>query len=159
MPPGETVGRSGSFRPWERFTPDTCPWPVVARERADFVVVSVFVNPTQFAAGEDLDAYPRTLEEDVAACGREGVALVWAPAEAEMYPAGADTWVEVKELSRGLCAPHREGHFQGVAHGLLQAVQRRAPRRRGVRREGLPAAAGHPPHGHRPALPHRDRGR
>jgi pantoate--beta-alanine ligase len=86
----------------------------VARERAERVWVSIFVNPTQFDDPGDLAAYPRTWESDLAACREAGVDVVFAPAAGEMYPEGAQTSVEVSELSRPLCGASRPGHFRGV---------------------------------------------
>jgi pantoate--beta-alanine ligase len=89
-----------------------------AKERADRVTVSIFVNPTQFGPGEDFDTYPRTLEADLALLEQVGgVDAVFAPSVAEMYPAGAGearTFVEVEELTEGLCGAYRPGHFRGV---------------------------------------------
>ena len=86
-----------------------------ARRRADFVVVSIFVNPTQFGAGEDLAAYPRPFEADCALCREAGADAVFAPEAAALYPPGAQTFVEVEKLSRPLCGASRPGHFRGVA--------------------------------------------
>ena len=88
-----------------------------ARELARFVVVSIFVNPLQFGAGEDLDAYPRTPEADLRLLQAAGAALVWSPGVAELYPRGLGetTRVEVPVLSDLLCGVHRPGHFAGVA--------------------------------------------
>jgi pantoate--beta-alanine ligase len=86
-----------------------------ARKDAEHVVVSIFVNPRQFGAGEDLDAYPRQLERDCALLAAEGAALVWAPTVAVMYPAGYATNVSVSGVSEGLCGGDRPGHFDGVA--------------------------------------------
>lgn len=86
----------------------------IAREHADFVIVSVFVNPTQFGPGEDFDRYPRDLDADVAALAREGVACVFAPEVDEMYPEGDATRVRVERLTEGLCGRSRPGHFEGV---------------------------------------------
>ena len=86
-----------------------------ARQRADFVVVSIFVNPTQFAPNEDLATYPHTPESDLAQCREAGVDAVFAPAPSEVYPPGAQTWVEVAELSQPLCGGSRPHFFRGVA--------------------------------------------
>jgi pantoate--beta-alanine ligase len=80
----------------------------------DFVVASLFVNPTQFAAGEDLARYPRDPEGDTAVAAAEGVDVLFAPSVAEMYPAGARTTVHVDGLTAGLCAASRPTHFDGV---------------------------------------------
>ena len=86
-----------------------------ARARADVVVVSIFVNPTQFGPNEDLARYPRDLERDVAMLSKEGVDLVFAPEANEIYPAGARTFVEVEGLSDRLEGASRPGHFRGAA--------------------------------------------
>jgi pantoate--beta-alanine ligase len=85
------------------------------RRRADRVVVSIFVNPTQFNDPKDLAAYPRTLAEDLVACEKSGVDVVFAPEAPELYPDGAQTFVELTELARPLCGRTRPGHFRGVA--------------------------------------------
>jgi len=86
-----------------------------ARERGGFVAVSVFVNPTQFAPGEDFSKYPRDLDGDVAALSERGADLVFSPSVQAMYPEGACTQVLVSEITAGLCGAHRPGHFAGVA--------------------------------------------
>ncbi|RME39756.1 MAG: pantoate--beta-alanine ligase [Planctomycetota bacterium] len=86
-----------------------------ARRRCDYVAVTIFVNPTQFAPGEDYEQYPRTLEADLEVCKREGVDLVFAPSTDVMYAPDASTTVHVGGVTEGLCGPHRPGHFDGVA--------------------------------------------
>lgn len=85
-----------------------------ARGGCDHVVVSIFVNPTQFGPNEDFSRYPRPLEADLAACESEGVDTVFMPPVSEMYPAGAVTTVRVAKLTEGLCGAYRPGHFEGV---------------------------------------------
>ena len=86
-----------------------------ARPACDVLVASLFVNPTQFAEGADLEAYPRDFERDVAAAEHEGVDILFAPSVEEMYPPGFATWVEPQGAALGLEADHRPGHFRGVA--------------------------------------------
>jgi len=85
-----------------------------ARSACDFVAVSIFVNPTQFAPGEDLATYPRSIEADLAACDARGADLVFVPAAETMYPQGAVTSVTVGQLSETLCGRRRPAHFAGV---------------------------------------------
>ncbi len=85
-----------------------------AREENDVVVVSVFVNPTQFGPQEDYSRYPRDLSRDTALAVEAGADLVFAPAAEEMYLPGHSTWVEVEGLTDGLCGASRPGHFRGV---------------------------------------------
>jgi len=88
----------------------------LARERADEVIVSIFINPTQFAPGEDLDAYPRDLEGDLDKLRAAGVSLAFTPAATEMYPSGFATTVHVEGPARaGLEDAFRPAHFDGVA--------------------------------------------
>jgi pantoate--beta-alanine ligase len=87
----------------------------LARERGAFVVLSVFVNPTQFGPGEDFAAYPRDLGADREAAREAFVDLFFAPDAAEMYPEGFATAVRVEGLSASLCGARRPGHFDGVA--------------------------------------------
>ena len=85
------------------------------KEVADKVVVSLFVNPAQFGIGEDLDKYPNDLQGDFEKAEAQGVDMVFCPAREEMYGAGFQTYVEVKELSKDHCGKNRPAHFQGVA--------------------------------------------
>ena len=80
----------------------------------DFVVVSIFVNPTQFGPGEDFEKYPRPLEADLRICQDAGVDVVFTPEPEEMYPAENITWVTVEKLTEPLCGKSRPGHFRGV---------------------------------------------
>lgn len=86
-----------------------------AMARCDKVVVSIFVNPTQFGPNEDFDRYPRTLDADAAQLVDAGADLLFAPSVEEMYPLGQNqTWVDVDHLGDYLCGASREGHFRGV---------------------------------------------
>lgn len=85
-----------------------------ARSRCDYVAVSIFVNPTQFGAGEDFNAYPRVLDTDLTACVAEGVDLVFTPDVEAMYPPSGGTTVHVDGLTERLCGARRPGHFDGV---------------------------------------------
>ena len=97
-----------------------------AREATDVVVVSLFVNPTQFGAGEDLAAYPRDEQRDAAIAEQAGVDVLFAPPPAEVYPEGFQTTVRVGQLAEPLEGAQRPGHFDGVATivtKLLNIVQ------------------------------------
>jgi pantoate--beta-alanine ligase len=86
-----------------------------ARQQADLVIVSIFVNPIQFGPNEDLDSYPRDLEGDLRKCREVGVDLVFTPTPEELYPDNAfQTSVEVEKITQGLCGAGRPGHFKGV---------------------------------------------
>ncbi len=86
-----------------------------AREKADTVIVSLFVNPTQFAPGEDLDNYPHDLERDAELARSRGADILFAPDKSQMYSPDHSTWVEVPELAVNLCGKSRPEHFRGVA--------------------------------------------
>lgn len=83
-------------------------------KKCDVTIASIFVNPTQFGANEDLGKYPRTLEEDIKGLKANGADALFLPSNENMYPEGYNTWVEVKELTEGLCGKSRPTHFRGV---------------------------------------------
>jgi pantoate--beta-alanine ligase len=85
-----------------------------AKKQTDYVVVSIFVNPTQFGAAEDFDKYPQPFEQDTKICREQDVDLVFAPSVNEMYPSQNITWVNVEKLTETLCGRSRPGHFKGV---------------------------------------------
>jgi pantoate--beta-alanine ligase len=89
----------------------------VAKEYADRIVVSIYVNPLQFAANEDLSSYPRSLEQDIEKLSQRGVDLLFTPDDDAMYPEGTNpaVYVEVTRLAEQLEGAHRPGHFRGVA--------------------------------------------
>lgn len=99
----------------------------LALARADRVVASIFVNPTQFGPAEDFAAYPRAEAEDAARLAAAGCHLLYAPDAAAMYPAGFATTVTVEGVSRGLCGDHRPGHFEGVATVVTKLLLRVLP--------------------------------
>ncbi|ACI52006.1 pantoate/beta-alanine ligase [Gluconacetobacter diazotrophicus PA1 5] len=86
-----------------------------AQQEMDRVIVSIFVNPTQFDNPADLDSYPQTLDEDSRLLADAGTHILYAPTVAEMYPPGFSTTISVAGVSEGLCGAHRPGHFDGVA--------------------------------------------
>lgn len=95
-----------------------------ARDKSDLVVVSIFVNPTQFGPGEDYTRYPRTLDDDLARCAEGGAELVFAPTVETMYPQGPiSTYAEVPDLSDRLEGASRPGHFRGVATVVLKLFE------------------------------------
>jgi len=91
-----------------------------AKKRAGRVVVSIFVNPTQFGPEEDFGAYPRDFERDCRLLEQEQIDIVFHPALGAMYPDGAETYVEVEKLSLSLCGAMRPGHFRGVATAVAK---------------------------------------
>ena len=86
-----------------------------ARNLADHLIVSIFVNPTQFGVGEDLDKYPRDLERDKKLAAQARVECIFHPTPEQMYPGGYATYVDVEEITAGLCGASRPKHFRGVA--------------------------------------------
>jgi pantoate--beta-alanine ligase len=91
------------------------------------VVVSIFINPTQFAPHEDLEAYPRDSARDLELLAEEGAHLVWIPDAEEMYPQDFQTWIEVDEVSRPLEGIYRPGHFRGVTTVVAKLFNAAAP--------------------------------
>jgi pantoate--beta-alanine ligase len=98
-----------------------------AKQRAPFVAVSIFVNPTQFGPNEDLARYPRNLEADLERCASVGTDVVFAPEPSEMYPPGEATRVRVAGLADPLCGAFRPGHFEGVATVVTKLFALAAP--------------------------------
>jgi pantoate--beta-alanine ligase len=86
-----------------------------ARQDCDAVIISIFVNPTQFACGEDYERYPRDVDRDCLLAFGAGVDFIFAPLTDEMYPGGYQTFISVEKLSLPLCGVCRPGHFRGVA--------------------------------------------
>lgn len=86
-----------------------------AKKVCDKVVMSIFVNPTQFGEGEDFDSYPRDLDRDVSLASEKGIDGVFFPSVEEMYPTNYQTFVELEKLPKFLCGKTRDGHFRGVA--------------------------------------------
>jgi len=100
-----------------------------ARAENATVVLSLFVNPTQFGPNEDYARYPRDLEHDRAVAAAAGVDVLWVPAVEDVYPPGAQTWVEVEALSRRWEGERRPGHFRGVATVVLKLFLAARPTR------------------------------
>jgi pantoate--beta-alanine ligase len=94
----------------------------VARSECDFVVVSIFVNPTQFGPHEDFERYPRSFDADRELCARSGATAIFAPDVSTMYPSGFQTFVEVPSLQDVLCGASRPGHFRGVCTVVLKLL-------------------------------------
>ena len=100
-----------------------------ARMDCSSVVVSIFVNPTQFGQHEDLDKYPRDLQRDLGMLESADVNLVWTPTNEEMYPSGYQTWVAVEDVSKPLEGAMRPGHFRGVATVVTKLFNATLPQR------------------------------
>ncbi len=94
-----------------------------AKAVSDFVVTTIFVNPTQFGPNEDFTKYPRTLEADCETCAAAGADLIFAPTAEEMYPPNAFAFVDVGTLGEHLCGPSRPGHFRGVCTIVMKLFQ------------------------------------
>ncbi len=108
------VPTMGALHPGHLSLVDEC------RKHVDEVLVTIFVNPTQFSPHEDLNKYPRPVERDLQACEAAGVAAVYMPEVAALYPAGYDTWVNVDQMSTILEGECRPGHFRGVTTIVLK---------------------------------------
>lgn len=93
-----------------------------ARQRSDYVVVTIFVNPTQFGPNEDLADYPRPIENDLARCQMSRVDLVFTPQVPDLYPDGYETYVDVQRISKAFEGKSRPGHFRGVATIVLKLL-------------------------------------
>jgi pantoate--beta-alanine ligase len=98
-----------------------------ARHEADVVVVTIFVNPTQFGPTEDFDRYPRTLDADMLVAQEAGAALIYAPSVEDMYPEGSTTRITAGEMGTVLCGAFRPGHFDGVATVVAKLLLRTMP--------------------------------
>jgi pantoate--beta-alanine ligase len=109
---GRVVGLVPTMGYWHEGHLSLMRW---ARERCDILVTSIFVNPTQFAPGEDLENYPSDIERDSALARECGVDVLFTPVKNDMYLPEHGTWVNVPELTKNLCGRSRPGHFQGVA--------------------------------------------
>jgi pantoate--beta-alanine ligase len=109
---GLTVGLVPTMGYWHAGHLSLMDW---ARERCDLLVVSIFVNPTQFGPGEDLENYPSDIERDALLARKHGVDALFTPMRDAMYDPDHGTWVNVPDLTRTLCGASRPGHFQGVA--------------------------------------------
>lgn len=99
----------------------------LARSAADRVIVSIFVNPAQFGAGEDFDRYPRAEGRDLASLAARGADLAYLPSVEEIYPGGARETITVPAMARALCDAHRPGHFAGVAAVVARLLRQCAP--------------------------------
>lgn len=101
-----------------------------AKKENDIVVVSIFVNPTQFGPGEDLESYPRDFEKDKRLCESVGVDIIFAPTVADMYPDGYSTYVNCEgEITKQLCGASRPSHFKGVTSVVAKLFLMVAPNR------------------------------
>ncbi len=99
----------------------------LAKTHAQHVVMSIFVNPTQFGPNEDFERYPRTLEADIAMAEKAGVDVLYVPDVADMYGEGIATTIQVGDIANELCGKTRPGHFNGVATVVLKLINRVLP--------------------------------
>ena len=127
------------------------------RRRGDRLVLSIFVNPTQFGPPRIWPATRAICAGDLAKAAGAGTDVAFVPDAGDVYPPGFQTYVQVRELEQGLCGASRPDHFVGVATVVCKLFNIVRPARRALRREGLPAARRHPPHGRRPRHGRRDR--
>ena len=116
---------------------------VLAKTKCDHVVASIFVNPMQFGPREDFETYPRDEASDLDKLAKAGADLVFIPDTAEMYPQDFSTHVKVSDLTEDLCGAARPNHFEGVATVVAKLLLQCIAGHRHLRREGLPAVAGH----------------
>ncbi len=100
-----------------------------AKKDSDVVILSIFVNPTQFTAGEDYYSYPRDIEKDKTTASDIGVDYLFLPSEDEMYPEGYKTFINVEDITEPLCGKFRLGHFKGVATVVLKLFNIVKPQR------------------------------
>lgn len=98
-----------------------------ARKNTDHVIVSIFVNPTQFGPGEDFKKYPRDLKRDLDICRKEGADIVFVPKAKDIYPDGYSTYISVRGITEKLCGASRPGHFRGVATVVAKLFNITAP--------------------------------
>ena len=154
------AGASRSCPPWARCTRATSSWCGRRDARAERVVVSIFVNPMQFNRRDDFERYPRALDEDVAHAARRPASTSSTRRRPAPCTPRASPRASRSPASRSRsAAAARPGHFRGVTTVVTKLFHAVRPARGGVRREGLAAAGGDPPHDRRPRLRHRDRRR
>lgn len=118
-----------------------------ARRSADIVILTIFVNPTQFGPNEDLSRYPRDEAGDLAKAKTCGLDIAFCPEAVAMYPAGAQTFVEVRELSVPMCGEKRPGHFTGVATIVAKLFNLTRPHLAFLVKKIFLTASRHPPDG------------
>ena len=121
-----------------------------ARAENDSLAATIFVNPAQFAATEDLGEYPRSRDQDLDLLRREGVDLVFVPSEDEVYPPGFTSWVDLPGMGDRLEGAHRPGHFRGVATVVTKLLSMVRPDQGLLRPKRWPTGGNHPPSQSRP---------